>query len=64
MEGLDLVVAMDRRNLADLHAIVADADLADPPPLRLLREWDPLGSGDVPDPYHGDRSHGVLTRGS
>jgi len=52
----DLVVAMDRHNLADLH------DLAPAPGLRervvLLRSFDPGSSGtrsqlDVPDPYAG-----------
>jgi len=52
----DLVVAMDRHNLGDLH------DLAPEPFLRqrvvLLRSFDPASAGnptqlDVPDPYSG-----------
>lgn len=51
----DLLVAMDARNLADLH------DLAPEPALReravLLRSFDPAsvarGELDVPDPYYG-----------
>lgn len=49
----DLVVAMDRQNLADLEAIA-------PPPgerhadLRLFSDFLPAGSpADVPDPYYG-----------
>ena len=53
-EEFDLVLAADRRNLADLRAIA--------PPgtehkVRLLREFDPASDGapdlDVPDPYYG-----------
>ena len=48
----DLIVAMDRSNLADLQALKdrhgGDARLA------LLRDWDPEpGDGEVPDPYYG-----------
>jgi protein-tyrosine phosphatase len=54
----DLVVAMDRENLAALRRLAGD----DPAlrerldqRLHLLREWDALGRGDrdVPDPYYG-----------
>ena len=53
-EEFDLLLAADRRNLADLRAIA--------PPgtehkVRLLREFDPGTRGapalDVPDPYYG-----------
>ncbi len=59
----DLVVAMDRHNLHDLH------DLAPEPALRervvLLRSFDPHNAGqgeqlDVPDPY-GGRAGGFVT---
>lgn len=49
-ERYDLLLAMDRANLRDLQAI-APAGLGDR--ARLLREWDPEGEGDVPDPYYG-----------
>ncbi|CUR54858.1 Protein-tyrosine-phosphatase [metagenome] len=43
----DLVLAMDSQNLADLRGLgVGDR-------LRLFRDFDPEGSGDVPDPYYG-----------
>lgn len=58
---LDLVLAMDGSNLADLAEVAADltADgvAPDPDRLRLFRSFDPLATGDdcdVPDPYYGD----------
>lgn len=42
----DLVLAMDEQNLADLGG---RSDR-----VRLFREADPAGPGDVPDPYFGD----------
>ncbi len=45
-DRLDLVLAMDRDNLADLGG-VSDR-------VRLFRDFDPVGTGgDVPDPYYG-----------
>jgi protein-tyrosine phosphatase len=51
--GFDLIVAMDRSNLADLRRIAPDD--AARAKLRLLRDFDPSADGeaDVPDPYHG-----------
>lgn len=48
----DLVVAMDRSNLRELQRLSEEA--SDPPPIRLLREWDPMAGDDldVPDPYY------------
>jgi len=47
----DLIVAMDRDNLAALRRI-APSDA--PAELRLLREFDPAADDlDVPDPYYG-----------
>jgi protein-tyrosine phosphatase len=43
---LDLVLAMDHDNLADLGGVS--------PRVMLFREFDPVGTGgDVPDPYYG-----------
>lgn len=47
----DLVVAMDRQNLADLRALAPDADAATR--LRLLRDYVGPTDQDVPDPYYG-----------
>jgi protein-tyrosine phosphatase len=43
----DLVVALDRGHVDDL--VAARPDVRVP----LLRDWDPEGTGDVPDPYYG-----------
>jgi protein-tyrosine phosphatase len=53
-ERFDLLVAMDRENLRGLLAVAPDEEAA--AKVRLLREYDPGGSGDdldVPDPYYG-----------
>lgn len=61
----DLLVAMDRRNLGDLHDLAPDPELR--PRAVLLRSFDPASSRgpggrpadpdrgelDVPDPYYG-----------
>jgi protein-tyrosine phosphatase len=51
----DLVLAMDRNNLADVRRAEASsgADL-DPDRVRLFRDFDPVApGGEVPDPYYG-----------
>jgi protein-tyrosine phosphatase len=54
-EDFDLIVAMDRKNLADLRRL-APGERARAR-TRLLRELDPASAGlndlDVPDPYYG-----------
>jgi protein-tyrosine phosphatase len=57
-EDFDLLLAMDRKNLADLRSLVPDE--RGRARTRLLREFDPASAGlgadgdlDVPDPYHG-----------
>lgn len=49
-EEFDLIVAMDAKNLADLKARCPSAALDR---LVLMRDYDPEGKGDVPDPYYG-----------
>ena len=46
----DLVLAMDRQNLADLHAECPHDDRRK---VMLLRQFDPEKGDDVPDPYYG-----------
>lgn len=48
--SFDLIVAMDRRNLEDLDAIAPSDATAE---VRLFRDFDPEGPGEVPDPYYG-----------
>jgi protein-tyrosine phosphatase len=54
-DDFDLILAMDRDNVADAQAIAPDAGAA--AKLRLFREYDPLavstGELEVPDPYYG-----------
>jgi protein-tyrosine phosphatase len=54
-ERFDLLLAMDRSNLADLQALASDED--ERAKVRLLREFDSesvrAGTLDVPDPYYG-----------
>lgn len=52
VQDADYVIAMDRENRADLHAL---ADGAAATPVQLLRAYDPeaFGESDVPDPYYG-----------
>ncbi len=52
-EDFDVLLAMDGRNVRDLHQLAPDAESSSR--IRLLREFDPLSVGDldVPDPYHG-----------
>jgi protein-tyrosine phosphatase len=72
----DLVVAMDRQNLADLRRMAPDRETARDR-IRLLRSFDPATAaagaaaaageaggdpydGDVPDPYHGSAADYAL----
>jgi protein-tyrosine phosphatase len=53
-EAFDLIVAMDRQNLADLRHLAPDESAREK--VVLLRDLDPATAGqqlDVPDPYHG-----------
>jgi protein-tyrosine phosphatase len=52
-EDFDLLLAMDRSNLRDLHGLAPDEEAA--ARVRLLREFDHQADGDldVPDPYYG-----------
>lgn len=49
-ETYDLVLAMDADNLADLADLAGQASEGR---LRMFRDFDPEGPGDVPDPYYG-----------
>jgi protein-tyrosine phosphatase len=56
-DDFDLLLAMDRSNLADLRALARGEDAR--AKVRLLREFDPhsvrTGDLEVPDPYYGAR---------
>lgn len=50
-DAFDLIVAMDRQNLADLRDLARDE--ADRAKLRLFRDYTSQPGLDVPDPYGG-----------
>jgi len=52
----DLILAMDRDNLADLRRLAQHAQRDAVPPIQLLRAFDPDSpkGAEVPDPYGGD----------
>ncbi|HET6830302.1 MAG TPA: low molecular weight protein-tyrosine-phosphatase [Solirubrobacterales bacterium] len=54
-DRFDLILAMDRDNVAEAQAVAPSPDAA--AKLRLFREYDPIavaaGELDVPDPYYG-----------
>jgi protein-tyrosine phosphatase len=55
LTDLDLVLAMDGANLADIRATVADLTDGDADRVRLFRDFDPdEPGGDVPDPFYGE----------
>ena len=47
----DLVLAMDSGHLRSLHDLARRHSIATDH-IVALRDFDPLGSGDVPDPYY------------
>jgi len=53
--AFDLVVAMDRQNLAQIERLAKQCS-APVPPIRLMRSFDPTAEpgAEVPDPYAGD----------
>ncbi len=48
----DYVIVMDRENLENVERLRAESG-GGSASVRLLRDWDPEGSGEVPDPYYG-----------
>lgn len=53
-DEFDLLLAMDRHNLADLLAVGPPDGAGGHDRIRLFREFDPDDpGGDVPDPYYG-----------
>jgi protein-tyrosine phosphatase len=53
-DHFDLLVAMDNANASDLRRRAPNP--AARRKVRLMREWDPSGPGEVPDPYYGSDS--------
>ncbi len=51
LRAFDYVIAMDSENLSEIEALASVAGAS--ARIHRLREWDPRGEGDVPDPYYG-----------
>lgn len=47
----DHIIAMDRNNLANIKRLPSAKENYEK--VKLMREYDPQGPGDVPDPYYG-----------
>jgi protein-tyrosine phosphatase len=52
-KAYDYLVAMDEDNAAELRRRAPSEAVER---VRLMRDWDPAGPGEVPDPYYGDES--------
>jgi protein-tyrosine phosphatase len=48
--AFDRILVMDRQNLKQALSL---SEAAYHPKIAMMREFDPMGEGDVPDPYYG-----------
>ncbi len=53
-DAFDLILAMDKSNLKNILGLSPSKDQLQK--IHLMREFDPLGTGDVPDPYYGGKN--------
>ncbi len=51
LKEFDWILCMDKENLRDARSLSSDPLLQSK--IKLFRDFDPEGSGDVPDPYYG-----------
>ena len=51
LEDFDYILAMDSSNFSNIHRILKDEKHK--PKIQMMRDYDPQGKGDVPDPYYG-----------
>lgn len=51
LESCDLLLTMDRQNFRDAQDLARNP--AERDKVRMFRDFDPDGPGDVPDPYYG-----------
>ena len=51
LEDFDYILAMDSNNFSNIHRILKDEKHK--PKIQMMRDYDPQGKGDVPDPYYG-----------
>jgi protein-tyrosine phosphatase len=50
LDTFELILAMDGSNLRNILMLSNDSNKSK---VKLMRDYDPKGRGDVPDPYHG-----------
>jgi len=53
LDSFDLILAMDKQNLKNILDL--NPSKAQLEKIQLMRSFDPLGVGDVPDPYYGGK---------
>lgn len=51
LAGFDYILAMDSSNFRNIHLVLKDEKHN--PKIQMMRDYDPQGKGDVPDPYYG-----------
>lgn len=51
IEDFDYILAMDSSNFRNIHLVLKDEKHK--PKIQMMRDYDPQGKGDVPDPYYG-----------
>jgi len=51
LEEFDLILAMDKNNLRTILGLTNSVNKSK---IKLMRSYDPIGEGDVPDPYYGN----------
>ncbi len=51
IESFDYILAMDSSNFSNIHRLLKDEKHK--PKIQMMRDYDPQGKGDVPDPYYG-----------
>ena len=51
IESFDYILAMDSSNFTNIHRLLKDEKHK--PKIQMMRDYDPKGKGDVPDPYYG-----------
>jgi len=53
LEEFDLILAMSRSHYRDMQRHAVNGYAAHRDKIRMFRDFDPQGPGDVPDPYYG-----------
>lgn len=51
LDEFDYIFAMDNNNYRDIRSLTTNEDLLQQ--VYMFRQFDPIESGDVPDPYYG-----------